>query len=36
VALAPPVDGIHFFQVRLSGRGWAAGSLSDRAKLVID
>jgi len=36
VALDPPVDGIHFFQVRLTGRGWAAGSLSDRAKLVID
>jgi hypothetical protein len=36
VALDPPVGGIHFFQVRLTGRGWAVGSLSDRAKLVID
>jgi hypothetical protein len=35
VALEPPVDGIHFFEVRLTGRGWAAGSLSNRAKLVI-
>jgi hypothetical protein len=35
VALEPPVDGIHFFQVRLTGRGWAVGSLSNQAKLVI-
>jgi hypothetical protein len=35
VVLEPPVKGIHFFEVRLTGRGWAAGALSDRAKLVI-
>ncbi len=35
VTLDRPVDGIHFFQVRLMGRGWAGGSLSNRAKLVI-
>jgi hypothetical protein len=35
VALESPVEGIHFFQVQLTGRGWAAGPLSNRAKLVI-
>jgi len=35
VALESPVEGIHFFQVRLTGSGWAEGPLSDRAKLVI-
>jgi hypothetical protein len=35
VALASPIEGIHFFQVQLTGPGWAAGPLSDRAKLVI-
>jgi hypothetical protein len=35
VALERPVAGIHFFQVRLTGRGWAPSALSDRAKLAI-
>jgi hypothetical protein len=36
VALRAPVAGIHFFQVRLFGPGWAPGALSNQAKLVID
>jgi len=35
VALRKPATGIHYFQVRLAGLGWADGRLSNRAKLVM-